>query len=189
MKNLIMIFICVALSGSAIGQTLTVEYIDNWIKLCEPELDLSKKEMLYLIEGVPYDKPKEELSEFDTSNKYFSLDYLNSDSAASVCLKPNHIVVFIQNAQTENLKQRKKDLENAQNRFKDQYTFHSHHVMTEAKDPALFINDIRVHHAEAKKKLSELKAKEVQHLVSVKHAPAIYYGQNAENGLVKIWTK
>lgn len=190
MKNLAITLICLVLFGSAIGQSLTIEHIDNWINLCEPDLDLSTKGRLYVIEGVPYDGSglKEKLREFDTSSKHFYLDYLNSDSVEATFLKPNLIIVLIQNIQKANLKQRKRELESAQNRFKDQCDIRSHHIMADSKDPVLYIDDNEIRHAEAMKKINALSAKEIQFVVAINHAPIIYYGQNARNGLVRIWT-
>jgi len=191
MKNLVITLICVALYGSALSQPLTIEYVDNWIGLCEPQLDLSKKEKLYIIEGVPYEGTElnEKLSTFNASNKLLLLDYLNSDSVETTFLKPNLIVVLIQNARKSKLKQRKKQLADAQYKFVDRYDFKLNHIITNSKDPVLYIDDKKIHHSEAKKVINELVVKEIQHIVITNHAPTSIYGANARNGLVKIWTK
>ncbi|MFK7968971.1 MAG: hypothetical protein AB8F95_01320 [Bacteroidia bacterium] len=191
MKNLIIVLICIAVYGNVLGQSLTVEYINNWISLCEPELDLSKMEKFYLIEGVPYEAIdiKEKLREYDVGDEYFCLDYLNSDSAGTTFMKPNLIIVSVQNAHKANLKENKKELKAVQNRFKDQYNSPSNQIITTSKDPVLFINGNKIHYSETTKKINELRAKDIQVIVSIKNAPINYYGQNAKNGLVKIWTK
>lgn len=183
--------ICFVVYEYALSQSLTVDYIDNWINLCEPELDLSKKDKLYVIEGLLYEGKglKEKLREFDVSDKHFYLDYLNSDSVETTFLKPNLIVVLILNVTNSNLIERKKELEAVKNRFIDQYEFRSQHIMTNSKDPVLYVDGNKIHHAEAMKEVTELKAKEIQFIVSVNHAPTSYYGQNAKNGLVRIYTK
>ncbi len=191
MKHLIIALICTVLYGNALGQSLTVEYIGEWINLCDPKLDLSKKEKLYIIEGVPYygTKLKQKLLEFDVNDKHFYLDYLDSDSVETAFLKPNLIIVLILNLNKVNLKARKKSLESVQNKFKDQYDFRSHHIMTNSEDPVLYINEDKINHAIASKKVNELRAKEIKLIVFVNHAPITYYGQNARNGLVRIWMK
>ncbi len=174
--------------GNALSQSLTVEYIHNWINLCEPELDLAKKEKLYISEGIQYNGTAlvDKLERFDVSDKQFYLDYLNSDSVETTFLKPNLIIVLILNANKVNLKQRKKELEAVQSRFKDEYEFRSAHIIPDSNDPVLFINEDKIHHAEAMKIVNELRAKQIKYILSISHAPITYYGQNAKNGLVKI---
>lgn len=173
------------------AQPLTVEYIDQYISSCDPEIDLTKKERLYVIEGVPLEGEMliEKLNSFDISNQYVFIDYLNSDEVESTFFKPNLIVVLVGSSRKLRMKERKNQLSTIKSRFTDVYDIQTNQILSEAKDPVLVLNGEVVLHSKAFKTINDLVAKKIERVITLNHCPGEVYGQNAKNGIIKIWTK
>ncbi|WP_425636526.1 hypothetical protein ACPUEN_14030 [Algoriphagus yeomjeoni] len=167
---------------------LSTSYVENWINSCEPEGNLDSLERLYIINGVPFDNPEDELKSFDTKNQLWFIDYLNSDSVETTFMKPNLLVILV--GATPKLKkgERIEKLHEQQSKFSDEFD-NSFNLHPNPKDPVLILNDKLISPENAGQTISKLRPNDVRYIQYVNHTSFALYGQNAKNGAVTIWTK
>ncbi len=191
MRKVLLLVVVLFQGGSIMSQTLTHKYIDDRIEISNPDINTLKKSKLFIIEGIPYDRKQldDRLNAFKTNNPFFYLKILSSDSVRISCMRPNLIIVLIGNANELKLRKKKKILNDAQGRFIDIYNFYSNHIHANSKDPVLFVDDKKIHHAESKRIINQLSANKIKHLIVLNDASLSLYGTNAVNGLIRIWTK
>lgn len=173
------------------SQPLTIDYINNWINKCNPEIQLSEKEKIYILEGIPVEKDQLEqsLKSFDISNPYLFIDYLNSDSVETTFLKQNLLLIMIGTARQLKGKDKRKRVSQVISEFQDDYSVKSNHIPINAKNPVLQINGEIILPSIAKQVLENIKPKKIKVIIHLNHAHREIYGQLAINGLVKIWTR
>jgi len=113
---------------------LSTSSVENWINACEPEGNLDSLEQLYIINGVHFDNPEDELKSFDTKNQLWFIDYLTSDSVGTTCMKPNLLVILV--GATPKLKkaERIEKLQEQQAKFSDEFN-HSFNTHPNPSDP------------------------------------------------------
>ncbi|MDH5382539.1 MAG: hypothetical protein OEW75_16920 [Cyclobacteriaceae bacterium] len=186
MKYLVvLLFILGSLDGH--GQ-LTTSQVESWVKSCEPESGLDSLEWLYIINGVIYIKPEEELKSFDTKNQLLFIDYINTDSVESTFLKPNMLLILIGSSPKLKKEERAEKLQEQQMKFRD----NSDTVLIlhrNPNDPVLIINEKLISPEKAKQTISILNPKDVRYIQYVNHTSYALYGIRAKNGMVKILTK
>jgi len=163
-----------------LGQSLTKEYLDQWIQMSQPHLEFSKKEKIYILEGVFYDSTSVErkLTNYSANERFLSIEYFLFDSILTTIFRPNLLIVTINQAPTLKLKEKKKELGSVENMFSDK-----------SKNPVLIINNKQLTSKASKRIISALKARNIDRIIILEHAPLSTYGESAKNGLIKICTK
>lgn len=90
------------------------------------------------------------------------------------------------NSQKKIVKTKRKEIKL---KFTDEYNSFSQHIYTDAKDPVLYLNGNKIHHTETKKVMNKLKLNDIAYIYFLQTPQSQeYYGQNAKNGIVVIWT-
>lgn len=177
------IFLIIVLSQVVIGQKLDRKTIDEKLGVKD------KENVVYVVNGVPYEQ-----SELDSVlNSYPSkhlVELTKIKNEGNLILCTNNEIVLMVFAYQQTRKEIKKRLNKLKNKFPDKYSGYSQHVLTNSKNPVLYINNNPIHHTEAKEKFENLTVSEIFY-IDYKSEPQIpeVYGQNAKNGLVRIWTK
>jgi hypothetical protein len=101
----------------------------------------------------------------------------------------NGDIVIILFAYNQKNKTKRHLLKKVRHSFTDNYVSFSQHIFTIAKDPVLYIDNKLIHHTETKGRINQLKLNGVYYIdFNDKPVSELYYGQNAKNGLVRIWT-
>ena len=174
------------LINSYAQQKLTLGYIDTALARNDTTYR-SMPNMLYVIDGIPYIRPGDELaaalSKIATERV---MDIVFSKSAPTDCYGGDYVIIKTFGKQAAPSKT--KYLQMAKLAFKDKYHSFSQHILPNSQDPVLFINDQPVHHTECIEVLNKLKIRDIKD-ISVYLWPSSqpYLGQNAKNGVVKIW--
>ena len=167
---------------------LSTSYVENWIKSCEPDTELDHLEWLCIINGVPFDKPEEELNSFDTKNQRWFIDYVNTDSIGSMMFKPNMLLILIGSTPKTKRGERRKILHEFQMKFVDEFDnlFNLH---PNPADPVLILNGKLILPEHAGQTITDINAKNIRYIQFVNHTAYALYGHNAKNGAVTIWTR
>jgi len=81
-------------------------------------------------------------------------------------------------------------IDEMQSLFNDKYFGFSGHILTNSKDPVLYINNRNIHHTEVKAAIKSLDKNEIAY-INIKTNPQNQelYGENGKNGIVVIWTE
>jgi len=149
------------------------------------------KESLFVINGLAFFisdtlKLDEELSKIETS-KISEIEILKNDGKLA---HQRNDVIVIQYATELEQKLIKKILKQIKPKFKEEYLGFSQHILSNAKDPVLYLNGNNIHHTETKKVITNLKRNKIGYIYHSKSAQSREcHGQNATNGVVIIWTK
>lgn len=160
------------------------------LKTIKEKLEL-KNEKFIIINGVPYDliATKEidsVLNSFSNEN-LVELTKIKNDGQFAHWNSDVAIVLFTYQQKEKYIKRILKELKRE---FPDKYLGYSQDVLTDSKNPVLFINDKCIHHTEAKSRIEKLKLKDIHYIDYKKDSVgAAAYGQNGKNGLVRIWLK
>ncbi len=180
--KLLVLILPVLLWSASNSQSLTKEYIENWILLCDSTIALESKELLYVIEGVPFDSKQvsNQLSVYSQDDPFLILTYLQQADIKGNTWShnPNLLVVIIGNA-----KRKLKNKEKVERIGKLNERFGEENI------PVLIINGKTIEPAQSKGEIEKLNKREFLYSLSINHAPTSIYGPNAKNGLVKVWTK
>lgn len=116
-----------------------------------------------------------------------SIDILKD--VAKNLMHGNKDVVLVAFAYRQKTKRKRELFKKVKPSFLDNYIPFSQPIFTDAKDPVLYIDIVLIHYTEAKKKIKELTLKSIYYIdYNSKPVSAQSYGENAKNGLVRIWT-
>lgn len=189
MKTLLLIFASISLTQLK-AQTIDKDYIVKWIKLADTTFDVDAV--------VKYSIDRESYYTTDTAKLNNRLRQISVDRLKAIFFSkyktdnyvPGKGTIYVQSIQQETTEDAKSWLDKAKSLFVDKYVSFSNHILTNAKDPVLIIDNKSVHHTEVKEVLDKLKPQDIYD-ISVGETPVPFsmYGQNAKNGLVQIWTK
>ena len=148
--------------------------------MSQPNLEFSKKEKLYFLEGVFYDSADIDpaLAKYNSNDRFLYIDFLLPDSIQNTYFRPNLLAVVINQVPILKLKEKKNELVRVKKTFTDN-----------SKSHVLIMNDKQLNLKESKDVLSTLKARSIERIIGLNHAPLSIYGDSAKNGLIKIWTK
>ena len=144
-----------------------------------------------MINGIPL--TEQENNKLDSILKTYESKYL-VDVNLVTCRQMNlsHCngdVVVILFAYNQNSKSKRQLLKKVRQNFVDNYISFSQHIFDNAKDPVLYIDNKLIHHTETNEKIKSLKLNRVYYIdFNDKPVSDLHYGQNAKNGLVRIWT-
>lgn len=181
MRTIILLFLLVVFQSKwLLGQSLTVEYLNQYIKMSQPGMKFGEKEKLYVVDGVPYDSIgiESKLIKYNRYDRFLSIEYLFSDSISTTVFRPNLLIVLIHKASPLKLKDKKKELRKVIEMLSNTF-----------EPPAFMVNDKQLSIKEAKQSISVLKPRNIDHISINKHAPLSIYGADAKYGLIRIWTK
>ena len=190
MKSLLLIIFLQATFISSYSQIVDKKAIDDRVKLIDTTTDKSQTR-LYVINGIPF--TEQDNIKIDSALKSYDPKYL-VDVNFVTCrqmkfLHCNGDIVIILFAYNQKNKTKRHLLKKVRQSFVDNYVSFSQHIFTDAKDPVLYIDNKLIHHTETKDKIKSLKLNRVYYIdFNDKPVSELHYGQNAKNGLVRIWT-
>lgn len=174
------------LNHSYAQRKLTLGYIDT--VLVNDTAYRSASAIYYLVDGELYSKPSTELvaalSKISTDRV---MDILMSKRIPMDCWGQDYVIVT--SFGTQKRKTKVKCLKLAKSAFKDIYKGISQHIPVDSKDPVLYINDRPVPHNECNNIVKKLKIGDIKNISTYLWPfSESYWGQNAKNGIVRIWT-
>lgn len=190
MKSILLTILLLATSIYSYSQFVDKRAIDDRVKLIDTTKDKSQTR-LYVINGIPFNE--QDSTKIDSTLKLYDAKYL-VDVNFVTCQQMNfpHCngdIVIILFAYNQKSKTKRHLMKKVRQSFTDNYVSFSQHIFSDAKDPVLFIDNKLIHHTEIKEKIKLLKLTRVYFIdFNDKPVSELHYGQNAKNGLVRIWT-
>jgi hypothetical protein len=190
MKSLLLTIVLQTTFYCSYSQIVDKKAIDDRVKLIDTTTDKSQTR-LYVINGIPF--TEQDNIKIDSTLKSYDAKYL-VDVNFVTCRQMNlpHCngdIVIILFAYNQKNKTKRHLLKKVGQSFVDNYVSFSQHIFTDAKDPVLYIDNKLIHHTETKEKIKSLKLNGVYYIdFNEKPVSELHYGQNAKNGLVRIWT-
>lgn len=151
----------------------------------------AEKESIFVINGNAFliaDSLKldKELSSIQTK-KIADITIFKDDGKLSHPMKNFIIINYATKLKSNLIKKKWKEIKP---KFSDEYYGFSSHIYTESKDSVLYINGYKIHHTEVKNVIKNFKINNIGYIYySQSPVNSEYYGQNAKNGLVIIWSK
>jgi len=182
------------LSVLQVGKTqhLDRQQLDAHLKKIDTAGKQLTEHTLYLINGIPFDRS--DSLRLDSALLSYPIRYLiNIDFLTTAGLNRDHHsnrpLVSIRFAYQQPDKEKNSIWKKAARAFSDRYVSFSQHIFTHAKDPVLYINNKKIHHTATRDSIQSLSAGSIYY-IEYKPEPVSpeLYGQNAKNGLVRIWT-
>lgn len=191
MKVLLLTILFQATFICSYSQIIDKKAIDERVKLIDTTTNKSQNR-LYVINGILL--TEQENNKLDSILKSYdpkSLVDVNFVTCRQMNLPHcNGDIVIILFAYNQKNKTKRYLLKKVRQSFTDNYVSFSQHIFTEAKDPVLYIDNKLIHHTETKERIKLLKVNSVYFIdINDKPVSELHYGQNAKNGLVRIWTK
>lgn len=190
MKSILLTILLLATSIYSYSQIVDKRAIDDRVKLIDTTKDKSQTR-LYVINGIPFDE--QDSIKIDSTLKSYDPKYL-VDVNFVTCRQMNlpHCngdIVIVLFAYNQKNKTKRHLLKKVRQSFTDNYVSFSQHIFIDAKDPVLYIDNKLIHHTETKEKIKSLRFNRVYYIdFNDKPVSELHYGQNAKNGLVRIWT-
>jgi len=176
---------------SAAGQTLNKKYIDDWVIKCDTSIKLSKIN-LYSLRGRVYEPNDSIKLNTDLENisfsKLLSIDFYRTEDIIPTTGAPGKIIVLIAIKGNQSTKQKRKFLEEAITKY-NPMQLPTNHIPSDSKEPVLLINGKEIFHSDCYRELLKMRKNYIYAVDIYMHqVPQEYYGQNAKNGLIQIWT-
>ncbi len=173
------------------GQKFSKSYFEWWLNKCDPTISI-KDVSLYVVDGLSYSvddslRLNQTLSAF-TEDTFAGVDYLNVGKLPTAH-NWNKFVILISSKKRISNKQKRSYLKIAKSRFKPN-VIKLPHIAIDSTDPVLILNGRRILHYECYNILNQIRVGDISYIhISHSSVPLEYYGQNAKNGLIQIWTK
>lgn len=190
MKSLLLTIFLQATFVCLYSQVVDKIFIDEKVKLLDTA-GVKSPTRLYIINGIAFNQ--QDSIEIDSTLQSYDPKYLVEVSFVT-CRQMNlpHCnsdIVLVLFAYNQKDKTKRHLLRKIRHSFTDSYISFSQHIFNDAKNPVLYIDNKLIYHTEAKEKVKLLKLKSVYYIdFNDKPVSELRYGQNAKNGLVKIWT-
>jgi len=171
------------------NQVLQAQKLDK--NIIDKRLEL-KNDAIYIVNGLTYEQ-KDSLK-FNKVLKSHSIDRLveltklRNDGRSVRCANNDIVIIYFATQQSEN--EIKMKLNEIRDKFPDEYYGFSQHILTDSKNPVLMVDNKTIHHTDSKKIIENLNTSNII-FIDYKSEPQAseIYGQNAKNGLIRIWTK
>jgi hypothetical protein len=179
------------IASSANCQTLNKQYIDNWLIKCDTAIKINKIN-LYVIDGYHY-FPSDSLKlnnalKLLTHKKLAGINYYKTEEIIPTAEVWGKYVILISTKRNQTNKWKRETLGTVRSKYSQSH-FYLNHINADSNEPVLTINDKVIFHADCYKELSKIKLGNIYAINICTHAvPWEYYGQNARNGLIQIWT-
>lgn len=147
-----------------------------------------KNDVAYVINGVLY-QPRER-ARIDSALGSYPIEHLVEVSKVSgMNGYKNNELVIISFAYKQSARQISKALEDIKGKFSDRYAGSELPASAYLKNPVLWIDNENIPQAKARQAIEKLKPDEIYFIDYKKdQISAARYGQNAKNGLVRVWT-
>jgi hypothetical protein len=182
---------------SAIGQVLNRQYIETWVAKFNPKTK-GQPITMYVVDGQYFyvDMPGKRdsiLRQLDStlhkiSRQDVAFIYGISTDEVSFAEVPGKVMVMVATKGKERKKEKKRELKRAIAKY-DSSEIYLDHLSKDSKDPVLFINDKEIYFSQCRKELMKIKKSSIYAIAIYNQpVPTEYYGENAKNGLIEIWT-
>ncbi len=177
MKFLLLIFFFCWTLNALKAQQFDKRLLDEKVKLIDTAFRF--KQTTYIINGIPFFEA--DSIKIDSALQANGLKYLISigtlDKTTRNLIHNDNDIVLVAFAYRQKTKRKRELFKKVKQSFED------------AKGPVLYIDNILIHYTEAKRKIKALTLKSIYYIdYNSKPVSAESYGENAKNGLVKIWT-
>lgn len=192
MKVLLTVILLAAWPFTVSAQHLDRQQLDAHIKKADTAGLQQHDNLMYVINGIPFSladslRLDAALLSYPVT-QLIDIDFLLCRNTRFIHCS-NNPVLILRFAYQQSLKEKRLAWKKVKPAFRDKYVSFSQHIFTHAKDPVLYINNIKIHHTEAKQQLKALSPRNIYYIeCNDQPQPATMYGQLAKNGLVRIWT-
>lgn len=174
------------------GQNVNKQHIDEWLLKCDTAYKAGKI-WGYAFNNVVYE-PKES-AKLDSAlktlaiNELLSIDPFWNQELSSTTENPGKLLVLIITKGKQSIKDKKTLFKTVLTKYPKPQLYQNH-IDPASAEPVLLINGKPIFHADCYTELSKLTDDSITDIYYSKHpVPQEYYGQNAKNGIVTIWTK
>jgi hypothetical protein len=176
---IVLFFLCVSIQVSN-AQRFDKKAFDKKYEL--------KNDVAYVINGVLY-QPRER-ARIDSALGAYPIEHLVEVSKVSgMNGYKNNEIVIISFAYKQSARQIFKALEAIKDKFSDRYAGSELSASAYLKNPVLWIDNENIPQAKARQAIEKLKPDDIYFIDYKKdQINAARYGQNAKNGLVRVWT-
>ncbi|GEM_PF-4699369 len=191
--RLTLVITLVTYSGLSIelrGQKLTEDFIKAWVlHLDSASIDLIDN-AIYIIDGIPVrlDNGLYELSDHDFDKERIELSYISPEKSSIIHHGNGPAIVLVTNIRKQKRKELKKRLTEARELYADPVVKTSHGIIYK-KEPVVVLNGKILDSPTSKAMLSDTYLRSFETILVSYTAPPALYGENAKNGLVRIWSK
>lgn len=172
------------------GQKLTEDFIKAWVlHLDSASIDLIDK-TVFIVDGLPVSLSDEhsELSEHDFDKERIELSYISPEKSSSFNHRNGPVIVLVTNTRKQKRKELKKRLAEARELYADPVVKTSHGIIYK-KEPVVVLDGEILDSPTSKAILSDTYLRSFETILVSYTAPPALYGENAKNGLVRIWSK
>jgi hypothetical protein len=175
----------------ASGQTLNKKSIDWWVTKCDTNVK-SNLINLYLIDGngfAPADSLKlNSVLKKISYRQLLSIDFHKTEEVLPTTEVPGRIIIIVSRKGNQSLELKKQLLKEAISKY-EKPKFYTNHIQSDSPEPVLTVNDKLIFHSDCYHELLKIRKSSIYAInIYSHHVPEEYYGQNAKNGLVQIWT-
>lgn len=172
------------------AQPLTKQYIENRAVKFNPATK-GLPITAYIVDGEILEPGSEKFNSFLNSKSRTDIAYIygvRTEDVFPTTENPGKTVILISVKGTETKKQKQELLKSAIAKYDSSENYFDH-ISRNSKDPVLFINDHEIYFSQCRKELLKMKSSDIYAITVYEHAvPPEFYGENAKNGLIEIWT-
>ena len=174
------------------GQSIDKQHIDGWLIKCDTAYKAGKI-WGYAFNNIIYEAKDSIRLNNDlkalTNDKLLSIDPFWNEELSSTTENPGKLLVLIVIKGKQTIKGKQAILRTVLTKYTKPLVSQNH-INPISAEPVLFINGKPISHTNCYVELSKLMIDSITDIYYSKHpVPNEYYGQNAKNGIVAIWTK
>jgi hypothetical protein len=177
--------------------TFDRQYVENWVAKFNPKTK-GQPIVIYVVDGTPFyldaatkkDSVSRSLDStlFKIPRQDVAFIYGFSTDEVSFAEVPGRVTAIVATKSKQRSKEKKHELKRAIAKYNSSEIYFDH-IDKDSKDPVLFINDKDILFSQCRKELLKIKSSDVYAIAIYDNpVPYEYYGQNAKNGLIEIWT-
>nr|WP_067054773.1 hypothetical protein [Mucilaginibacter sp. L294] len=174
------------------GQNVTKQHIDEWIFKCDTAYKTGKV-WGYAFNNIIYE-PKDSIKLDNdlkslVNNNLLSIDPFWNEELLPATQSSGKLLILIVTKGKQSVKDKKVLLKTALIKY-TKPPLSQNHIDPASAEPVLLINGKPILYANCYTELSKLTLDSITDIYYSKHpVPKEYYGQNAKNGIITIWTK
>jgi len=178
--------------SSVQGQNVTKQHIDEWIFKCDNTYKAGKV-WGYAFNNIIYE-PKDSIKLDNdlkslANNNLLGIDPFWNEELLPTTQNPGKLLVLIVTKGKQSVRDKKVLLKTVLTKY-NKPPLSQNHIDPASAEPVLLINGKQVLNANCYTELSKLTFDSITDIYYSKHpVPKEYYGQNAKNGIITIWTK
>ncbi len=190
-RSVVVLIVLLSLTKSLTAQKMSLDFVRSWVIQCDSALvDRIAKSQL-VIDGLPKQEKEvdSKLSHYDYTKDMVEINYLDaSPLKGNMILNEETLIITVSKNNSAQDTQYQKGKIEAALQFYAQPTQETAYGQLFEKTPVVVINDeIMIDRAGTHSFLKKLAPTDIRRIVVMSKGPLIRYGEDAKNGLIKIW--